>query len=87
MPSKAGLYNTQVYRPDDEASDLKKLINNYRNWAKKVAPFMSFEDVVDVRKAGKFVVRDTVDMQTGPHYVKHDAQRLRLLKQIEEPRP
>ena len=81
--------STQVYRgPGHEASDLKKLINNYRNWAKKVAPFMSFEDVVDkCEKLGsKLVVRDTVESMrywTG-HYVKHDAQRLRLLKQIEE---
>ena len=79
----------QVYRgPGHEASDLKKLITNYRNWAKKVAPFMSFEDVVDkCEKLGsKLVVRDTVESMrywTG-HYVKHDAQRLRLLKQIEE---
>ena len=79
----------QVYRgPGNEASDLKKLINNYRHWAKNVAPFMSFEDVVDkCEKLGsKLVVRDTVESMrywTG-HYVKHDAQRLRLLKQIEE---
>ena len=52
----------QVYRDLKEASDLKKLINNYRHWAKNVAPFMSFEDVVDkCEKLGRLVVRDTVE--------------------------
>ncbi len=79
----------QRYRgPGYEASDLKKLITNYQHWAKAMAPFLSFEDVVDkCEKLGsKLSVRDTVESMrywTG-HYIKHDAQRARLLKQIEE---
>jgi hypothetical protein len=79
----------QRYRgPGYEASDLKKLIINYQHWAKAMAPFLSFEDVVDkCEKLGsKLSVRDTVESMrywTG-HYIKHDAQRARLLKQIEE---
>ena len=79
----------QRYRgPGYEASDLKKLIINYQHWAKAMAPFLSFEDVVDkCEKLGsKLAVRDTVESMrywTG-HYIKHDAQRARLLKQIEE---
>lgn len=79
----------QKYRgPGHEAADLKKLIMNYRHWAKDMAPFMSFEDVVDkCEKLGsKLAVRDSVESMrywTG-HYIKHDAQRVRLLKQIEE---
>jgi hypothetical protein len=69
-----------------EGDDLRRLLQNYRRWAKSMAPFLSFEDVIDKceKIGGKLSVREHVQSMrywTG-QYAHHEKERARILLRI-----
>ena len=76
----------KCHGPGYEGSDLACLLRNYRSWAKQLAPFMSFEDVVEKceKIGGKLSVREAVQSMrywTG-QFNHHNNRKTKLMNKI-----
>jgi hypothetical protein len=76
----------KFHGPGHEGSDIACLLRNYRSWAKQLAPFMSFEDVVEKceKIGGKLSVREEVQSMrywTG-QFNHHNNRKAKLMHKI-----